>query len=631
MGNTVNLSKTNHTILGAEITGGFLEGAHLEFSDGLNCIIGGRGTGKTTILELVRHVLGLMPDPKRSVRSRAHSVVQNNLASGRVKLHFQTRHGMRYTAERPWNDECQVLDENGVATTISLERDRVFRADVYSQNEIEQIATDPEFQLKLIDQFEEEKIREINMATNQILRDVAYSAGELSEYERRMADLAETVSEGPAIEEKIKGFQKQDAGPDANLIQQAHSHKVLRDLEKKAIANLTAEFSSLGSKYQSYVDGLGHRLVGHVGAHVVSGPNEEVFRVLVERIQKFIEEFQTSIPWFQQECQNNLAALGLAANELEGRHALQEQAFRELLAKTQEEQGRLAERINLQKRQVEVNDANRQLEELKKQYAEKSDKHWQLTSRLTLLRDERFRLRNTVAERLSTALYPTIRVTVSQFGNRQALVDLLSEGLKGSGLKYASLVEKIVQHISAEELTICVKQKDAARLAESIGIDMGRAITIIERLAASQTLIKLETVEMDDLPCIELLDGRDYKSAAFLSTGQRCTTILPILLLESDRPLLIDQPEDNLDNAFIFETIVKSVRAAKVHRQLIFVTHNPNIPVLGEADRVFVLTSDGRRGSIVQQGSVDDVKERIELLLEGGRDAFLQRKIKYGH
>lgn len=631
MGNTVNLSKTNHTILGAEITGGFLEGAHLEFSDGLNCIIGGRGTGKTTILELVRHVLGLMPDPKRSVRSRAHSVVQNNLASGRVKLHFQTRHGMRYTAERPWNDECQVLDENGVATTISLERDRVFRADVYSQNEIEQIATDPEFQLKLIDQFEEEKIREINMAINQILRDVAYSAGELSEYERRMADLAETVSEGPAIEEKIKGFQKQDAGPDANLIQQAHSHKVLRDLEKKAIANLTAEFSSLGSKYQSYVDGLGHRLAGHVGAHVVSGPNEEVFRVLVERIQKFIEEFQTSIPWFQQECQNNLAALGLAANELEGRHALQEQAFRELLAKTQEEQGRLAERINLQKRQVEVNDANRQLEELKKQYAEKSDKHWQLTSRLTLLRDERFRLRNTVAERLSTALYPTIRVTVSQFGNRQALVDLLSEGLKGSGLKYASLVEKIVQHISAEELTICVKQKDAARLAESIGIDMGRAITIIERLAASQTLIKLETVEMDDLPCIELLDGRDYKSAAFLSTGQRCTTILPILLLESDRPLLIDQPEDNLDNAFIFETIVKSVRAAKVHRQLIFVTHNPNIPVLGEADRVFVLTSDGRRGSIVQQGSVDDVKERIELLLEGGRDAFLQRKIKYGH
>ncbi|MBF0400720.1 MAG: AAA family ATPase [Magnetococcales bacterium] len=631
MGSTEQSSKTNHTILGAEVTGGFLEGARLEFSQGLNCIIGGRGTGKTTILELVRHVLGLMPDPKRSARSRAHSVVQNNLANGRVRLHFQTRHGMRYTAERPWNDECQVLDEKGVATTISLERDRIFRADVYSQNEIEQIATDPEFQLKLIDQFEEEKIREINMGISQMLRDVSYSAGELSEYERRMADLAETVSEGSAIEEKLKGFQKQDAGPDAHLIQQAHSHKVLRDLEKKAIASLTAEFGTLGGKFQSYVDGLAQRLVGHVGANVVAGPNEELFRVLVERIQKFLAEFQTSVPWFQQECQNNLAALSLAAQELEGRHAVQEQAFRELLAKTQEEQGRLAERINLQKRQVEVTDANRQLEELKKQYADKSNKHWQLTSRLTLLRDERFRLRNAIAERLSKALSPTIRVTVSQFGNRQALVDLLSEGLKGSGLKYASLVEKIVQHISAEELTICVKQKDTTRLAESIGIDTGRAITIIERLAASQTLIKLETVEMDDLPCIELLDGRDYKSAAFLSTGQRCTTILPILLLESDRPLLIDQPEDNLDNAFIFETIVKSVRAAKSHRQLIFVTHNPNIPVLGEAERVFVLTSDGRRGSIVQQGTVDDVKERIELLLEGGRDAFLQRKIKYGH
>ena len=631
MGNAENSPNRNNTILGAEITGGFMQGARLEFSQGLNCIIGGRGTGKTTILELVRHVLGLMPDPKRSARSRAHSVVQNNLGNGRVRLHFQTRHGMSYTAERPWNDECQILDEKGVATTISLERDRIFRADVYSQNEIEQIATDPEFQLKLIDQFEEEKIREINTGINQVLRDVSYSAGELSEYERRMADLAEIVSEGPAIEEKLKGFQKQDAGPDGHLIQQAHSHKVLRDLEKKAIASLTAEFSSLGGKYQSYVESLAQRLVGHVGSNVAAGPNEELFRVLVERIQNFITEFRTSVPWFQQECQNNLVALGMAANELEGQHALQEQAYRELLAKNQEEQGLLAERINLQKRQVEVNDANRQLEELKKQYAGKSSKHWQLTSRLTLLRDERFRLRNAIAERLSKALYPTIRVTVSQFGNRQALVDLLSGGLKGSGLKYASLVEKIVQHISAEELTICVKQKDVARLAESIGIDTGRAVTIIERLATSQTLIKLETVEMDDLPCIELLDGRDYKSAACLSTGQRCTTILPILLLESDRPLLIDQPEDNLDNAFIFETIVKSVRAAKMHRQLIFITHNPNIPVLGEAERVFVLTSDGRQGSVIQQGTVDDVKERIELLLEGGRDAFLQRKIKYGH
>jgi len=138
-------------------------------------------------------------------------------------------------------------------------------------------------------------------------------------------------------------------------------------------------------------------------------------------------------------------------------------------------------------------------------------------------------------------------------------------------------------------------------------------------------------VELEDLPKIELLDGRDYKDSAGLSTGQRCTTILPILLLESERPLLIDQPEDNLDNRFIYETVVKSLTGAKGRRQLIFVTHNPNIPVLGDAERVFVLTSDGKHGKLSRVGTVDELKQDIELLLEGGREAFLLRKERYGH
>ncbi len=631
MGNAEISSNTNHGILGAEITGGFMQGVRLEFSQGLNCIIGGRGTGKTTILELIRYVLGLMPDPGRSVKSRAHSVVQNNLANGLMRLHFRTRHGMQYTAERPWNDNCQVLDEKGVATTISLDRDRIFRADVYSQNEIEQIATDTGFQLKLIDQFEEEKIRTINGEISRLLRDVGHSAGELAELARQMEDLAETASEGPAIEEKLKGFQQQNGGPDAKLIEQAHAHKVLRDREKKAVANLVSEFTSLGPKFQNYADTMAQRLAGHIGSDIATGPNATVFHGVGNRVMEFLDEFHKAVPWVNEHCQITLNALNEVANELEGWHAEQEQAYRELMAKSHEEQSRASERMGLQKRYLEVNEASRSLEGIKRQHAAKTVKHREMSLHLSRMRDERFDLRKAVSDRLTTALHPTIRVTVTQAGNRQALAELLAEGLKGSGLKYASLVDKMVQNISAEELIVCVQQKNVAHLAEMVGIDHNRAGTVIDRLIASQAVVRLETVEMEDLPRIELLDGKDYKDAGSLSTGQRCTTILPILLLESERPLLIDQPEDNLDNAFIFETIVKSIKAAKAHRQLIFVTHNPNIPVLGDADRVFVLTSDGRRGSVIQQGTVDDVKELIETLLEGGRDAFLQRKVRYGH
>jgi DNA repair ATPase RecN len=81
----------------------------------------------------------------------------------------------------------------------------------------------------------------------------------------------------------------------------------------------------------------------------------------------------------------------------------------------------------------------------------------------------------------------------------------------------------------------------------------------------------------------------------------------------------------------VYDTIVTALRAVKGSRQVIFVTHNPNIPVLGDAERVFVFGSDGQHGTLRQVGTVDECKDDIERILEGGRDAFLKRKDRYGH
>ena len=130
---------------------------------------------------------------------------------------------------------------------------------------------------------------------------------------------------------------------------------------------------------------------------------------------------------------------------------------------------------------------------------------------------------------------------------------------------------------------------------------------------------------------IELNDHGSYKATETLSTGQKCNAILPILLLDSDRPLLIDQPEDNLDNEFVHNIIVESVLRVKQNRQLVFVTHNPNIPVLGEAERILVMESDGTAGHIRNTGSVDDCKANIVNILEGGEEAFKKRKDRYDY
>lgn len=115
------------------------------------------------------------------------------------------------------------------------------------------------------------------------------------------------------------------------------------------------------------------------------------------------------------------------------------------------------------------------------------------------------------------------------------------------------------------------------------------------------------------------------------STGQKSTSILPILLLDSDRPLLVDQPDDNLDNGFIYETIVKRISDVKRNRQLIFVTQNPNIPVLGDASKVFVFRSSGSKEWIEKEGTVDECRMHIITLLEGDEEAFRLRKQRYDY
>ncbi len=361
------------------------------------------------------------------------------------------------------------------------------------------------------------------------------------------------------------------------------------------------------------------------------GPNKDVFGVVAQHVKELTSLLERGATKIGQQADATDAVVAEQEAALAERHAKQDAEYRELVAKSQEETGRATERTQLQRRYAEVTTARKELELRQKERREREAQRQELTARLSGLRDERFLLRKKVAEHFLAPLQPTIRVTITQAGNRDAYRALLTEALKGQSMRYAAVVDRIVQGASPDELAVLVQRNDPARLAERTGLDEERSRKVIEALRDTELIYRLETIELEDLPRIELLDGRDYKDSAGLSTGQRCTTILPILLLESERPLLVDQPEDNLDNRFIYETVVRSLAGAKGRRQLIFVTHNPNIPVLGDAERVFVLTSDGKQGTLSRVGTVDELKQEIELLLEGGREAFLLRKQRYGH
>lgn len=117
-----------------------------------------------------------------------------------------------------------------------------------------------------------------------------------------------------------------------------------------------------------------------------------------------------------------------------------------------------------------------------------------------------------------------------------------------------------------------------------------------------------------------------------MSFGERCGTLVELILLSGDHPLIVDQPEDHLDAKFVAEKIVTLVREQKVNRQIIICTHNANIVVLGDSELVTALSADDKNKVYAPQGSLENIEMRkiIYDVLEGGENAFRKREKKYG-
>ena len=153
----------------------------------------------------------------------------------------------------------------------------------------------------------------------------------------------------------------------------------------------------------------------------------------------------------------------------------------------------------------------------------------------------------------------------------------------------------------------------------------------------AQFSLELDEILFEDRPVIRLND-RPYDSESKLrlidelSPGQRCSAVLPILLLSGREPLIIDQPEDNLDNRLIRQVVVNILNSMKLRRQVVLATHNPNLPVLGDAEQTIVLQAiNDKDGEIVAKGDLDtpEIVNHITDVMEGGREAFQYRQTIY--
>ncbi len=236
-------------------------------------------------------------------------------------------------------------------------------------------------------------------------------------------------------------------------------------------------------------------------------------------------------------------------------------------------------------------------------------------------------------KKLEKKLKGQLKLTIKPESDKTSVINFLR------GCNLEGVGEKRLAWIQDKEDFNPIKLAELIRAGyeDLVNCDWGITNTVATALTkmTDKQILEIEEIELADYISIELniahTGEEKYRSIKKLSTGQQCTAILHLLLLQNKDPLIMDQPEDNLDNAFIADRIVKELRSEKVNRQFIFATHNANIPVFGDAEWIGVFESSEGDTSILQ-GAIDieNVRDKTANILEGGKKAFNQRKDKYG-
>jgi hypothetical protein len=210
-------------------------------------------------------------------------------------------------------------------------------------------------------------------------------------------------------------------------------------------------------------------------------------------------------------------------------------------------------------------------------------------------------------------------------------VKRLQELLAGSRIRQQDEIARaIAEAFAPADLIDIVESGSGQALADALQRDLGQMNRVVAFLADHADLYLIEAEPPAARLEITFYDKGEPKKVEALSKGQRATALLPLILRPLSYPLIIDQPEDDLDNFFIFETLVRTIQRLKTQRQLIFVTHNANIPVLGDADRIVVMRMRSPKAADAPcVGTVEERKQDILNLLEGGATAFRHREQRY--
>lgn len=606
-------------ILSASFEGGFLDGVNLDFTGNLNCLIGGRGSGKSTALLAIRSALGAKPsdedDPDEIERMPDVTTVTYRDSAG------SKRTAVRRRGEGP-------VDLDGAPIRLRM-------ADL-GQDESGELARnytdDPSFLLAFLDDF---VVRhEIDERESELLAELEQSGAEITRTGIQRAQMVKLEEEQARLEASLKAAEE---GRVEELADWARRLAEQRPLVSRVDESLVEALTPQPVKPVADLDGL----AGQYGVDLSEDPvvefvgGDDGLKAKLATFEQIRAQISTKAlkdtADAAKEVLASVDAWKTKQDDYETRLAEKRKALEDQGLKVQ-----ATAIVEMAKRIRQVKATLVDLRAKQKQHLEAREARQELVVALHDNRDKLFQTRKAVMRRIvkeanSYAEDLIIHVSFKRHGIDRNWCRWLSEHF---GFKEPR-VSRVAEMVTPSDFARQLLTDEAALLGL---MDSDKPVFDSDGLKQVRKwpeIFTLETMLLDDRPQIDVQRKGSSERKPFnkLSAGQQRSVLLSLLLCaERNEPLILDQPEDHLDGQYIASAVVRHLEAAKERRQILIATHSANLVVLGDAELVVPMQVVDERGRTHNVGAVDRPSTRSQVcaFLEGGTQAYRKRGLRYG-
>ena len=591
--------------------GGIFDGQTLHFSPELNTLIGIRGSGKSSVLEVLRYVLDIPWGEKAQDIQYKEELIRHTLGSGgKVTLAACDIYGQEFIVSRIFREAPNVHLDGKLQPGVSI-RETVLRRPIYfGQKDLS--STGEGFETDLVEKLVGEKLR--------MLRDeIAAQRQRVREAAQRWLKLGNTT-------ELQRDYQARLADADFRL-KKFEEHGVADKLQKRVgFQQDAAALARMRERANDFILALGQLLAEHEdelrnATKYVSSQNPDFFASCYAEFSNLIARLD-QIKTIEHEVRTIAERLQLKQGEFDDAGKSLQEEFAQVerqLAQELRQTGMAIQPDDFLIQQQRKTKAEQMLQVLARQESQQANIRDALFTEIDKLNDLWLREFNTIKMELDrvNAGHAALQIEADFKGDKDAAIAFMQQIFKGSNIRETTLRAVMEDHADFGGLLRALP----GALAKA-----GSTPEVFEK-TVMQNLAELVTWQVPNRFVIRYRD----KELKHHSLGQRASALLLYVLSQRQNDvIIIDQPEDDLDNQTIYDDVIKLLREMKPCAQFIFATHNANFPVLGDAEQVHACRYQDEKVS-VQSGSVDahTVQEAIINIMEGGRAAFNRRKEVY--